>query len=67
MPVAIDLAIMKIKSLKRYLAEMAEMPEAIEQVARAICGWSRRDPEALEVKQQHDRYMAVADGDASRW
>lgn len=63
MPVAIDLAsmlylsIMKIKSLKRYLAEMEQKAEAIEQVNKSHLRVEQAQQEALQAKQQHDQYM----------
>ncbi len=63
MPVAIDLAsmlylsIMKLKSLKRYLAEMAQKAEAIEQVNKSHLRVEQAQQEALQAKQQHDQYM----------
>lgn len=63
MPVAIDLAsmlylsIMKIKSLKRYLAEMGQKAEAIEQVNKSHLRVEQAQQEAHQAKQQHDQYM----------
>ena len=63
MPVAIDLAsmlylsIMKIKSLKRYLAEMGQKAEAIEQVNKSHLWVEQAQQEALRAKQQHDQYL----------
>jgi hypothetical protein len=63
MPVAIDLAsmlylsIMNIKSLKRYLAEMGQQAEAIEQVNKSHLRVEQAQQEALQAKQQHDQYM----------
>ena len=63
MPVAIDLAsmlylsIMKIKSLKRYLAEMGQKAEAIEQVNKSHLRVEQAQQEAHQAKQQHDQYL----------
>src|SRR5215831_8609350 len=63
MPMAIDLAsmlylsIMKLKSLKRYLAEMGQKAEAIEQVNKSHLRVEQAQQEALQAKQQHDQYM----------
>ena len=63
MPVAIDLAsmlylsIMKVKSLKRYLAEQAQKAEAIEQVNKSHLRVEQAQQEAHQAKQQHDQYL----------
>src|SRR5689334_13343193 len=60
MAVAIDLAsmlylsIMKVKSLKRYLAQKTE---AIEQVNKSHLRVEQAQQEALQTKQQHDQYL----------
>ncbi len=63
MPVAIDLAsmlylsIMKVKSLKRYLAEQAQKAEAIEQVSKSHLRVEQAQQVAHQAKQQHGQYL----------
>jgi hypothetical protein len=51
------LSLMKVKSLKRYLAEMGQKAEAIEQVNKSHLRVEQAQQEALQTKQQHDQYL----------
>ena len=48
---------MKVKSLKRYLAEQAQKAEAIEQVNKSHLRVEQAQQEAHQAKQQHDQYL----------
>ena len=51
------LSIMKLKSLKRYLAEQAQKAEAIEQVNKSHLRIEEAQEEAEQARQRHDQYM----------